>query len=62
MYERQYFQLETCTNIKGCPTFLNVETNAGKDFNADTVQIPPYVNVLRDVTRDDYYATSNIAR
>jgi len=26
MYERQYFQLETFTNIKGAPSFLLVES------------------------------------
>ena len=57
IYEKQYFQMETCTNIPGGPTFLRLENHQNGD-----VKIPPFVRILHDVTGDDYYATKRIAR
>ena len=58
MYGRQYFQLETLTNVEGCPTFLHVESHYKSD---NTVKLPPYVKVLKEVTKDETYSLSNLA-
>lgn len=48
--------METCTNIPGGPTFLRLENHENGD-----VKIPPFVKILKDVTRDDHYTTKMIA-
>lgn len=49
--------METCTNISGCPTFLRLENHENGD-----VKIPPFVKILKDVTRDDQYTTKMLAK
>ena len=57
MYENQYFQLETITNVDGYPTFLLVEGNEG----TESIKFPPYVKILGDVTGDAAYKTKNLS-
>lgn len=47
LYEGHYLQIETCTNIKGGPTFLRLENHENGE-----IAIPPFVKILRDVTSD----------
>uniref|UniRef100_A0A7S3CU52 NadR/Ttd14 AAA domain-containing protein n=1 Tax=Strombidium rassoulzadegani TaxID=1082188 RepID=A0A7S3CU52_9SPIT len=56
MFENQYFQLETFTNIIGAPTFLLVESED------EHVSLPPYLKVLKDVSNNAQYSTHNMSR
>lgn len=55
MFDNQYFQLETFTNIKGAPTFLHTESE-------EKVKLPPYIPVLREVSNDHAFSTLRIAQ
>lgn len=57
LYEGHYFQIETCTNISGGPTFLRLENHENGD-----VTVPPYIKVLKDVTTDEHFTTKHISR
>ena len=50
--------VESFTNVDGQPSFLRVETT--KENKA--VKIPPFVNILREVTNESAYETVNMAR
>lgn len=49
--------METCTNIPGGPTFLRLENHENEE-----VKLPPYVKIIRDVTREEYYTTKMISQ
>jgi CYTH domain-containing protein len=58
IYEQQYFMVDTFLNIDGCPSLLRIETTKeGKN-----IQIPPFVISLREVTEDNNYASSIMAK
>ena len=59
MYDTHYFQLETITNIEGCPTFLTCEQHAEGNNH---INIPPFIQVMRDVTGENEYQTKNMAK
>lgn len=58
IYERQYFMIESFTNIDGTPSILRIETTGE---GRKTIQIPPFLKVLRDVTGESEYKTSNMS-
>ncbi len=50
--------VETFCNVDGSPDLLRIETTKeGKE-----IKIPPFVRVLKDVTEDNKYASSTMAR
>ena len=50
--------VETLLNVDQQPSFLRVETSKAHQ----DLQIPAFVNVLREVTQDDSYASGTIAK
>jgi hypothetical protein len=58
IYEQQYFIVETILNVDGTPTFLRIETSKDKS----EIMIPSFCVVLREVTEDDTYAGSTLAK
>ena len=59
IYEKNYYRLETLTNVEGCPTFLRAESH---EETAADLKLPPFVPVVREVTGDDAFSTPSIAR
>ncbi len=58
IYEQQYFMVETFVNVDGAPSLLRIETTKqGKE-----IKIPPFVRVLKDVTENNQYASSVMAK
>lgn len=57
IYQKNYFRLETLTNVKGCPTFLHAESH---DID-NNVTLPPFLNIVKDVSRDEEYKTRRVA-
>ena len=50
--------VETFVNVDGAPSLLRIETTKeGKE-----IKIPPFVKVLRDVTEDNKFASSTMAK
>jgi hypothetical protein len=50
--------VETFVNVDGAPSLLRIETTKeGKE-----IKIPPFVRVLKDVTEDNSYASSSMAK
>ena len=47
--------IETITNIEGQPTFLRIETSN------EGIIIPPFIEVLEDVTSKKEYSSPSIA-
>ena len=47
--------VESFINIDGNPNILRIESNQGK------IEIPPFVKVLKEVTGDRNYKTSQMA-
>lgn len=58
IHEQQYFMVETFLNIDGTPSFLRIET----DKDQSEIQIPPFIKILKEVTEDDMYAGSSMAK
>lgn len=57
IHERNYFLVESYANVDGQPSILRIETTTeGQKF-----AIPPFLHVLREVTDDPFYETSNMA-
>ena len=54
-FGRQYFHVETFTNITGVPSFLLVESED------EAIQLPPFLKILREVTDDEFYSTGNMS-
>ena len=50
--------VESFCNVDGAPSLLRIETTK----EGTQIKIPPFVRVLRDVTEDARYASSNMAR
>lgn len=58
IYEQQYFIVDTFINLKGFPfSIMRIETTR----EAQQIQIPPFVKVLREVTEEVVYETRMIA-
>lgn len=58
IYEQQYFIVDTFINLKGFPfSIMRIETTR----EAQQIQIPPFVRVLREVTEEVVYETRMIA-
>lgn len=50
--------VETFVNVEGAPSLLRIDTTKqGKE-----IKIPPFVKVLRDVTEDNFFASSTMAQ
>lgn len=50
--------VDTFLNIDGCPSLLRIETTKeGKN-----IMIPPFVKVIKEVTDDKFYASSNMVK
>lgn len=62
IYDKNYFRLETLTNVDGCPTFLRAESHESDEIvKNEQFKLPPFVPVVKDVTRDEEYTTKNIS-
>jgi len=57
IYERQYFMVECFTNVDGNPSILRIESTG----EAQKIQIPPILQVLREVTNEEFYETRFMA-
>ena len=55
MYGTHYFMLETYVDVPGKPQILRVETNN------EYVEMPPFVSIQRDVTKDREYSSAVLA-
>lgn len=60
IYERQYFMVESFANIDGCPSILRIETT-GYDSLNNSIMIPPFLKVLKEVTDDLNYETKKMS-
>ena len=58
IYEQQYFMVETFLNCDGQPSMLRIETSKQQS----EIIIPSFCQVLREVTQDDIYAGSQLAK
>ena len=47
--------VDTLMNIKGNPAFLRAETIDG------SILIPPFIEVIKDVTSDETFTSKNLA-
>ena len=54
IFERQYFMVETFTNVDGSPSILRIETTG----EGEKLKIPPFLEILREVTNDPFYNTN----
>lgn len=50
--------VETFCNVDGAPSLLRIETTKEEK----ELKIPPFVKVLREVTEDNNYASSAMAK
>lgn len=57
IYEQQYFQVDFFLNVDGNPSILRIETTK----EAQEIRIPPFLQVLREVTTDKNYETRVMA-
>jgi len=57
IFERQYFMVESFSNIDGCPSLLRIETTGERQ----KIIIPPFLKILREVTNDAFYQTRFMA-
>jgi CYTH domain-containing protein len=57
IFERQYFMVESFTNVDGNPSILRVESTG----EAQKIMLPPFVKVLREVTNEEFYHTKFMA-
>ena len=55
LYENQSYMIETILNIEGKPTFLRAETSN------DHFLIPPFINVIKDVTSEKKFSSPTLA-
>ena len=53
IFERQYFMVETFLNLPNSPSILRVETTS----ESKKMKLPPFLDILREVTNDDNYET-----
>lgn len=58
IYNNQYCYVETVINADSQPSFLRFETTN----DSAKLQLPDFLNVLREVTTEDIYASSSIAK
>ena len=49
--------VESFTNVDGAPSILRIETTG----EAQKITVPPFVNILREVTDDKHYNTVTMA-
>ena len=57
IHERNYYMVESYANIDGCPSILRIETTV----EGQKIVVPDFIQVLRDVTNDQFYDTVNMA-
>lgn len=57
IYEQQYFLVETFLNVDGQPSLLRIETT--KEHKE--IEIPAFLDIIREVTHDKNYVGSNMA-
>jgi len=50
--------VDTFCNVDGSPSLLRIETTKQEK----EIKIPPFVKVLREVTEDNFYASSTMAK
>ena len=58
IYKSNYFQLETYVNIEGFLSLLKIQTNSP----SPQIEIPPYIEVIREVTDDPGYMAHCLAK
>lgn len=58
IYHNQHFIVETIVNADQQPTFIRFDSS--KESN--TIQFPDFVQILKEVTVEDIYASSSIAK
>jgi len=58
IYEQQYFIVETFLNIDHQPSVLRIETSKEQS----ELKIPSFVKILKEVTSNNEYAGSTMAR
>lgn len=49
--------VESYANVDGCPSILRIETT----IEGQQIAVPDFIQVLRDVTNDQFYDTVNMA-
>ena len=49
--------VETCSDVDGSPSILRIETTG----QGQKIKIPPFIKILREVTGDPFYDTSQMA-
>jgi hypothetical protein len=59
LYHNEYFQLETITNVEGCPTFLILETTTA--LEQKHISLPKFLNVIKEVTKFKPYSTHSLS-
>jgi len=57
IYERQYFMVESFTNVDGSPSILRIETTG----DGKKLSIPPFLKIVREVTDNPFYNTKQMA-
>ena len=55
VYKTQSFILEKYVNVPGQPTVLRVETNV------EDVELPPFINIEKEITKDLSYSSDRLA-
>ena len=58
IYDQQYYLVETFLNVDNQPSLLRVETTKEQK----ELQIPSFLDVIREVTHDKEYISSNMAQ
>ena len=56
MYKTQSFIMEKFVNVPGKPTILRVSTTN------ENVELPPFVQIEREITKDRSFASANLAK
>lgn len=57
IYERQYLIVETFLNIEPHPSVMRIEASS----DSSKIKLPPFLDVIREVTGEDAYTTSFMA-
>ena len=57
IFEQQYMMVDTYLNVDQQVSLLRIETSKEQS----ELKIPSFVKILKEVTKDDHYASSSIA-
>lgn len=58
IFDNQYFMVETFLSLDQQPSLLRIETTKEKK----DITIPSFVKVIKEVTHDNEYASSSLAK